>query len=228
MGGNKRTQERETFRNLDRKEKMTYIWDFYRWHILCLCLAVVLIIALASTLSNLEEEPVFRGSLTNLTITQEGENYLTAELLAAFGMDAETEHIEFLHRTLENDVMKAEQYQAENSAVVALVMSKMVDLFIMDQESYDAYSTWNIFADVHRVLNAEQLAQVPDAMLKYIEDEDGNVYPVAIDISQTPFARDCLSGGGSVYLAFPGNTERNQMVSTFFDHLYSWNKENAA
>ena len=56
----------------------------------------------------------------------------------------------------------------------------------------------------------------------YAEDEfDGRIYPIAIDISKTEFAKQCKYKGDHLYIGFTGNTGREMKPEDFMEYLFS-------
>lgn len=83
------------------------------------------------------------------------------------------------------------------------------------------YRGSGMIGPVEKVLTAEQLLAFSGKLLP-VTAEDGSEYLGVVDITDTAFARDCISGGDKVYIAFPGNTVRADRLDTFLDWLLAW------
>jgi len=92
----------------------------------------------------------------------------------------------------------------------------------MDEISYNYYKKAAIFSSPEEMLSQEQIDQFSDKIVYYTDEEDGATYPVAINITDTAFAQDCLKTNGNVYIAFCGNTGRTERNSEFFTYLLNW------
>ena len=213
----------QTLKALSPRERLWHIWEFCRWGILGAVFAAVLLTALIVTLCTRPTYPLFRGAVANLTVSEAGEQCLTQALVEPLGGGDDPEAwVELVTSTVVPEAENPQYYQAENMAVTALVMNRMVDYFLMDTLSMEVYSAQGNFMDLNRVLTPEQLAKVDSEKLIWCADEEGNQVPAVIDITDTLFAQHCVTGSEKVYIAFPGNTGRDAQIVWFFDYLWGW------
>ena len=96
-----------------------------------------------------------------------------------------------------------------------------MDYFLLDESGMQMYKDNATFSSIEESLTAEQLAQFADALV-YGDHEELGVYPVAVDITDTDFAQNCLMSADRVYLGFCGNTGRTAQNSQFFQYLLDW------
>jgi hypothetical protein len=68
-------------------------------------------------------------------------------------------------------------------------------------------------------------AEVYDAIKPYMydsEDANGTLFPYALDISDTDFAKSLNTGYDDIYLAFPGvNDENKQNAIQLIEYIYN-------
>ena len=75
------------------------------------------------------------------------------------------------------------------------------------------------FADLETLLDAEELAQLKP-LLQWVSDtETGKENALAIDITDSDFAKTYLRSQGKLYLAFPGNTDNLSYTRPFLQYL---------
>jgi hypothetical protein len=106
-------------------------------------------------------------------------------------------------------------------AMIAMVSTKLLDYMLLDEVALAQYRGSGMIGPVEKVLTPAQLA-VFEGKLLPVTAEDGSEYLGVVDITDTAFARDCITGSGKVYIAFPGNTVRADRLDTFLDWLLAW------
>ena len=71
------------------------------------------------------------------------------------------------------------------------------------------------------VFSAEYLETIQERIV-YIKNYEGAEVPFAIDLTDTAFAKACHLEKFGLYIAFPGNTGRNDQLDEFVDYLLNW------
>ena len=215
---------KEVLRDMSWEQRIDYIWSYFGVYIVIATVSLVVIISLLVNFLKPQKEVLLSGVSVNVTLTEEGERYLSDKLFAVLGgTDAGQQMVEFTPRNL-GSMEDAEGYAGQVMGMVALVAAQSLDYAIMDDAALEQFAPGGMFTDLRKLLTAEQLAQFEEKLYT-IEDEEAGTIPVAIDISALPFITDCAPGESTAYIAFPGNTARTEKLVAFFDHLLAWEKD---
>lgn len=204
-------------------KKLDHLWTYYKWVLVIAVIAVIVICTVFSSIRNKQIETLFSGMLINVEVSEEGRAYLTDQWQAVLGEDPRKQKVD-LTTTFFQDPSTSLSLELEAGSIIqvtALVAAKELDYMMLDDVGFDYYKDRTVFAPLEEIFSAEQLKQIEDR-LKYHADEEYGRYPIAIDISDIPFAADCLTGSENVYIAFPGNTGRTEQNSRFLDYLLNW------
>lgn len=204
-------------------KKLDHLWTYYKWVLVIAVIAVIVICTVVSSIRNKQIKTLYSGMLINMEVSEEGGAYLTDQWQDVLGEDSQKQKVD-LTTTFFQDPSTSLSLELEAGSIIqvtALVAAKELDYMILDDVGFAYYKDRTIFAPLEEMFSAEQLEQMKDR-LQYHEDEENGRYPIAIDISDSQFATDCLAGSENVYIAFPGNTGRTEQNYGFLEYLLNW------
>jgi len=214
----------EAMAGMSLKQKAEYLWTYYKWVLAVAAGVIVLICIVVSSFMNKSVTTLYSGIVINAELSEEGQAYLSDGWFEHLGGVEKKEKVD-ISSTYYNDLSATQDPEADAAAamrVTAMVAAKELDYIIMDEISYNYYKKAAIFSSPEEMLSQEQIDQFSDKIVYYTDEEDGATYPVAINITDTAFAQDCLKTNGNVYIAFCGNTGRTERNSEFFTYLLNW------
>lgn len=215
---------KESLAEMSFKQKVDYLWTYYKW-ILAVAAGVILLICIVvSSIMNKSVTTLYSGTVINMELSEEGEAYLTDDLFSHLGGVDKKEKVN-LTNSYYNDLSNTQDPEADAAAamqVTSMVAAKELDYIIMDELSFNYYVKASIFSSLKDMLSQELMEQYSESVVYYTDEEEGTTFPVAIDITGTSFAQDCLTGSKPVYIAFCGNTGRTDRNSEFFTYLLDW------
>ena len=215
---------KEVMKDMTWPERIDYIWTYFSVPIIAVSVGLVVLISILVTVLAPRKQVLLTGVTMDVTLTQDGQRYLTDKLFATLGgTDADKETVDLVERYL-GSREDYENYTAQVMAMVGLVAAQELDYALLDAAALEQFAPGGMFTDVSTLLTAQQLAQF-EGKFYCIPDEEGASVPVAIDISDLPFIKTCAPKEEKVYIAFPGNTSRTDKLDAFFDWLLAWEKE---
>lgn len=213
---------RENMKQMTRLQQIAYIWDLYKLPIVLAAALLSILVAFAVALANPDPETLFMGASVNLTISDEGKTYLTEDIFEMMdGTDPEKQRVDLVYRYLPDAKKDPRLAETETMAMIAMVSTKLLDYMLLDEVALERYRGSGMISPLSTVLTPGQLASF-EGKLVTAKDENGGEFYGLIDISDTAFVRDCISGNKIVYIAFPGNTVRADRLDAFFDWLLAW------
>lgn len=217
---------RQTMKGLSLEERIDHIWAYYKLELLLILLIPIVLYGLISWLCATPITTVFSGNLTNANITQAGYSYLTDGYLQQLGGNSEREKADLmLSDTAGTQIASANATGVDEGVrVAAMVAAGTLDYIMTDRVGLEYYATQGAFENIESVLTQEQLAPYADKLYFHTDAESGETIPVAINISDLPFAVDCLDLEKEIYLGFPIQAPHAQRLTQFFEYLLSWEK----
>ena len=181
--------EREKLRTMAPKDRLWYIWAYYKFHIFGVIIAVITASAIGHAMYN----STFTTELHCMFLNNRSDSELnTTPLEQDFAaylnlgkkqmITAESAFISFGDNATEFSY-------ASMAKISALVSAQALDVMIADTEALDHYATLGGFLDLESSLSPETLALIQDR-LYYTIGEDGIRHAYAFDVSGTAFADD--------------------------------------
>lgn len=217
-----KTKLMETLKGMTFRERAEYLWEYYWWILLVTAFAVIVIAMVVTGIVNTSGEVLYSGAAVNVPLSEEGREYLTQELEEHFG--AEKNQKTELFATSFDDLRTASDVEVSSAAamqVVLMITAEDFDYVLMDEVAFSFYKNHPVFTPLNEMFGQETLTQW-DASVVYHETEEAGKYPIALDITDTGFVRDCAPGSGRIYIAFPGNTGRTNKNADFLAYLLNW------
>lgn len=219
-----------TLRPMTWRQRIDHIWTYYKEIIL---IALGVIILLASIVNNALKPKVdvlMCGYLANVTLSEEGSSYLQEDYLSHLGGVPETQAV-YLNSTFFGGEDYLTNMDANYNAALAPVLqvtAQEVDYMLLDEVALEFYLTKAFFMDMTQLLTQEELQQLELTYYQPVDKNDnptGESYPVAVDISDTAFVKDCAQKAEKVYFVVIANGPNKDDIRDFWDYLNAWKQE---
>ena len=219
-------KEKERMAPMTTRQKIDHIWTYYKDYMWIGAVVAILLGAMTSSLINLGKTDVVTGIMVNLTLDQKGMNYLQEDYHAHIGADPfwDRVKVEYTAFTALTDESNSEQNYYAAMTVVAEVSAEKLDYMILDKVGMEFYITQAVYMDLRNFFTEEELAEFESkGMLINAQREDSTeAFPVAIKISDTAFAKDCITAPNTVYFSVITSTPRVETCRVFWDYLMAW------
>lgn len=179
--------ERQKMKEMSFQDKLWYIWEYYKFHIGGVIIAVLVLYVVASSIYNSTIHPGLYCVIVN--------NYSSEELNTSileqdfhdymnFGKKQPV-YVESMFISYGDDA--TEYSYASMAKISALVASRDLDVLITDKENIDHYASMDGLSDLTQTLPADVLSAVEDRLV-YSAGSTGQSVPVSLDISGTSLA----------------------------------------
>ncbi len=208
-------------------ERLDHLWTYYKEWLWIGSVVVILICTAVSSVINILKDVQVTGMMVNLTIEQEGYNYLSSDYAKKIGADSVWEEVRLEYTVFET--MTAESAAEENyyaaMTVVAEVSAKKLDYIILDKPGMEFYITQDVYMDLREFFTEEEIEQFArEDRLVYAQEEDSeDKWVAAVDITETAFVQDNVTSQGPIYFALAGNTEKIETCRDIWNHIHAWN-----
>ncbi len=210
--------EREKLGSMSWKDRRWYIWEYYKFHILGILLAVVMLYNVgAAVYRNTFETALYCYYLNshnpemNLAPAEEG--------FAAYAGLNKKQMITSEISSASFDNSASEFDYAVMAKITALVISQDLDVIVGDTVATNHYASLNGFADLETVLPAELSAQLQDRFY-YAKDMDGTEHAFAINLSGTAFAEETGLNQDMPLLGIIAGSKRQDMATAFVRYIF--------
>lgn len=207
---------RDVWKDLTWQQRWDHLIYYYGVAAMVGIFAIIMAISLIVDICS--EKPTFllEGMTINVTWSDEVETAVTTDLFEELGgTDPKKQYVVCNHFMLQ-------EYSAsmiEN--MYTRVYTGEIDYIIVDKYAMDAVAPWGFFTDLNLILSKEVFEQWKPYFVYAEDDMDGKIYPIAIDISKTEFAKECKYKGDHLYIGFVGNTDREMTPEKFMEYLFS-------
>ena len=206
-------------------EKVDHIWSYYKEYMFVAAMVLMIVIAFCSSCINANRETLFSGLMANLSISQQGYDYLSTgyekKLEANSNQQVELAYVYF------QDLNTATEVEASyNSAIKAVAMTSAgtLDYMLVDDTALEFYINQELFMDLRLFFTPEELEQWK-SMVIYAQPEGApEMYPVAINLESLDFKQEAM-GEETAYLAFTAPDEEVAACRDFWEYLLAWESE---
>lgn len=231
----------KNLRRLHGKQKLQFLWDYYKLPLAVLCIAVS--VAAYSIYGHMtQKNTILYTALINVTAGEELRQNLTDAFLKSIDIDSSKYNCQLytgLYLTEDmNSAYHAYTY-ASRMKILAAIDARQMDVALMDQEAFDAFSQngylyeMDCFFSEHTPLYktlkpyfAENTVILKDNSLDLYFDEtaiydaETETHVIGIDLSGSPVIQKA-GFRDTVYLGILKNTLHKDAVIEFLQYLYS-------
>ncbi len=213
-------QERNKLKQMSFKDKLWYIWEYYKIHMLIGCVILFFLYALGTIFY----QKSFTTQLYTIVMNDRSMSAANYEKLAddfkvrmGYGKKDKVEldtslYISFGKTTSELDY-------ASLAKVTAIVASQDLDIMIADTAAVDHYAANGGFLNLEETLPADIWEMVKDDIYM-AKDENGNSFPTAINLDHSRFREKAGTQMDEAYFTLVSNSNRINTAIEFLRYLY--------
>ncbi len=213
------TRKKEQWKQLDGKQKIQYIWDYYKFPIF-VCLIFVYIIGYTIYGHFAKKDTMLYAALVNVSASEQ----LTAQLSDGFmdfmNTDTSKNDVQLytgLYLTSNQDDPNHEYTYASRIKIMASIDGEQLDIVLMNKEAFDEFSQNGYLCNLEKLLydsNPDTFEELKPYLVT------NTAYPAGLDMSQ----KGILKKAGfkePVYLGVIANSPRMKQAVEYINYLYS-------
>jgi len=207
------------------REKVEHIWtNFKEWILIVGGVFVLLVAYLITLLTNLQ--PVLNGYLLNVQLSDAGRAYITEDYFASIGGTKKQEvRLQGANYVADPKGQAIETNYATMTQMAGIVSAESMDFLISDEEGMKLAISMEIYMDLRKFLTEDELTQWKDKMIYAKAEGTEDAFPVAIDITETAFAKEHIKGAKKVYIGFVDNTIHPENCRALWDFLLRYESQ---
>lgn len=204
------------------KEKVEHIWtNFKEWILIFAGVFALLIGYIVTLLTN--QQPILSGYLLNIELSEAGHSYITEDYFSSIG-GTKKQTIELQSGAY---VENAKGQMVETNYVVmnqlaSIISAESMDFLLSNKYGMELAISMEVYMDLSNFLTEEELVQWKDKLIYAQAEGTDYAYPVAIDISETAFAKEHIKTKAPVYIGFIGNTPHRENCRSFWEFLLGY------
>ena len=214
-------EEKEKLKHMSWKDRIWYIWEYYKFHMLFLLIAIMILWIIGTAL--------YRQSFTTrLSIAiindRSGGNSSSDPLMAGLRETLNCKKKDMIEINeglfLDTNEETMSQYSyASMVKIAALVSGGMLDIMIADEATIRHYESVDAYMDLRNLLPETLYSQLEDQLL-YTEAGDGQEIPVAVSLENSSLKDDTGIVMDPPYLAVISNTQHTEDILSAISYLF--------
>ena len=187
-------------------EKAEHIWTNFKEYIIVFTLLAVAIIGYAATLLTAKDQ-ILAGYTINVELNEKGNTLICEELLADLG-NPKKDQITVVYREYEEDAsgLMLESNSMVMTQIAAMVDAEGLDFVLTDKVGMEICLALGIYIDLSEILTDAELAAMEGKVVYGVPEDSDVSIPLALDITDTAFAKENVKAKDKVFIGFIGNT----------------------
>ena len=216
----------EDMRPMTFSQKVDHLWTYYKEWLLVAFLLISSVCALITSIQNTSKEVILNGMLVNISITQQGVDYLGIEYMEAVGGDPDKQKVELDYTNFESlaDPTNAEDNYSKSMLLIARVTGGMLDYAILDKLGLEFYLTQDVFRDLREFFTPEEMAELEPYLIYAQVEGEPDRWPMAVDITHLPFVQDTMEQEEQVFFTLSGNVRSEDACRSIWEYINNWGK----
>ena len=210
-------------------QKVDHLWTYYKEYLLIAAFVAVLLAMGITGFINSSKEVLLRGMMVNISITQDGYNYLTEDYFAKVGGEEGKQLVEMDYTNFSDlaDPTSSEDNYYASMKLMARVSGELLDYALIDQMAFEFYLTQGVYGDLRTLFSQEELDAMGDKVIWSMQEGDTERTPVAINVMDTDFVRDTVGEDEKVYFIISGRNPNLEACRSIWNHIHAWEKKTA-
>lgn len=212
--------EREKLKSMSKKDRLWYIWAYYKFHIASVFVVIGIIWAIGSAMYQKTFETAFYCIYLN--------NRSEVELDTAPLEQGFREYMGFGEKQLISSESTYISYGEEASEfsyasmakISALVAAKELDVIIGDRENMEHYSSMDGMADLEAELPEDTLNLIRDRLI-YSPGTDGAEHAYGVSLEGTWFAEESHLAQDPPILGIISNSTHKDTAVAFLHYIFA-------
>ena len=215
-------EARPDFKNMSAKNKLNYVWDYYRLPIGIILILTIIFIAIFNHYSSMKES-VMNAVFINGYSPYEGLPGLE-EFFDSQGFDADTQEIQIvtsLKLTLTDATYMDDYYTLESLNAMFAVGD--MDIFAAPKQLYSQFAPAGYVADLRSVFSEEELSVYRDLLIYVENTETGENIPCGFDMSENKWLKEFeYYSEGDCHMGIPANADGPEIAKAFLLYLLNY------
>ncbi|WP_346208096.1 hypothetical protein NSS91_02535 [Caldifermentibacillus hisashii] len=210
-----RKKLRDVLEPMSTREKVSYIWTYYKLHIICALLIVAVVVAVGQKAINHQEvilNTMILSDYEDSTKINKLIEQLNHEIIEEDKRDTSRVNIEIVPYSSEDSDPQAESVVMQK--IIAEISGQSLDVLMIDKKLFENLNQdENYFLDIKKLVKQNQLTFPDDACHYSAENK-----LTGIDVSTIPILNESIENSDLI-LCFISNSERKANIKKFLLYI---------
>lgn len=180
-------EKKTDFKALSSKAKVQYIWDYYKWPILAVIVAVIFVIYLIYHYVTYRD-PLLNVIMINCNDSISADDSGFDEFLTKYGYDPDDFPVSLSSSLQFSDGEYSLSYN-DSQALTLMIAAGGQDLFFGTGDVYLDYADQGALIDLSTVLSEDLLERYKDSLIYSTDDGQVDAYPCAIELTDNAWVK---------------------------------------
>lgn len=173
------------FKELTFKQKLSHIWEYYKWHIILPIVAVISAVSIGLAIYENSKDSVLYAVFINTLLTDTSGDKLMDEFVDYAGLDMKGKKIT-LDTTLYINQKNSDMNSVSSSQkLLAMFTSIEMDVIVCNEDNFDYYAAQDSFVELSEVLPQDFLSEHED-LLREAVGKDGGEHTFGVSLADSP------------------------------------------
>lgn len=214
--------EKAKLSKMSVKEKIDYIWEYYKYWIIGITACIVLIYGIVDAQIENSKPTYLYLTMVNSNMVSSGETSLMDDFAEYAQVDQSKTKLN-LDTSIQMKTDMSDEYSMNSSAkMFAQFAAKTIDATIMDKEMIEFFVDKDAFTDLESILPSDFYQKHKDRFITGI-DSEGKQFICAMDISDSNIFQKTNSYVQTPYYSIIVNSQNQENTIQFLEYLYSEN-----
>lgn len=186
-------EQRQNLKNMTKKEKAAYIWEYYRLPIVGSLLAIIFVVSLVVSIVRNNYDTVCYIAVADGHISDGTKDLdvLTKGMTEYLGVDGKKKRVDFDYTYTLREKELDQDAAISSDKLLTLAYAGDLDGFICEREFVDYFGkdTGDFYCDLNTVFDEEEMEFLKDNLI-YCRTEKGQYVPFAVKIKDAPVIKD--------------------------------------
>ena len=209
------------FKSLSTKQKIEYVWDYYKWHVVILVFVISMIVSTVQNAINYKEPLLNIIMLNSYGAMMNTEDHGFEEFFERYNYDSFDGAVEIkkdLTFSREGE-LNYEDYQ-NYEVLFSLLVGQEYQMILGTGEKTLDFLNQGFLSDLSTILSKDILERYKNQLV-YFEDE-GKKYPCAIILSNNQWLAENNYYDGECYVGILNQENISEVVIDFTEFLLSY------
>lgn len=214
--------EKAKLSKMSVKEKIDYIWEYYKYWIIGITAFIVLLYGIVDAQIENSKPTYLYLTMVNSNMVSSGETTLMDDFAEFAQIDQSKTKLN-LDTSIQMKTDMSDEYSMNSSAkMFAQFAAKTIDATIMDKDMIEFFTDKDAFADLETILPADFYQKHKERFITG-KDSEGSQFICAMDISDSKIFQETNSYAQTPYYSIIINSENQENSIHFLEYLYSEN-----
>lgn len=182
--------EQKNFKDLTFSQKLSYIWDYYKWWFLGAAIVITLLVVTVPGIIENSKEEVLYSVFLNSNIQGQESTTIMDDYTKAAGIDMDNKRITLdcsIYIDRENSTTASMQ---SSQKLTALFSAKKIDVILSDEANFEFCSSQGAYMDLKELLPDDLCEKYKDSFVEAANPETGEMTAYGLKLTDNQILKD--------------------------------------